>query len=85
MTMFVEILMILIFLLIVKVLDDTYSLLVFGAFMAFITANMDTYFGVTKTAASDYSFWIITGIITALTFVKIYWITSKQKEVIPNE
>lgn len=77
MTMFIEILMVMVFLLVLKVLDDTYSLLVFGAFMAFITANLDTYFEVTKTATSDYSFWIITGIITALTFVKIYWISSK--------
>jgi len=83
--MFLEILVVMIFLLIVKVLDDTYSLLVFGTFMAFITANIDTYFGVTKTAAADFPFWILPGLITALTFVKIYWISSKQKEVLPNE
>ena len=81
MTMFIEILMIMIFLLILKVLDDTYSLLVFGAFMAFVTANLDTYFGVTKTATSDFPFWIITGIITALVFVKIYWVSSKKGEM----
>lgn len=80
MTLVIEILSIILFLLVYKVLDDQFSLLLYGTFMIYVSLNFETYFVTGQTEAVQTPFIVVLGLITALIFVKMIWITSKMRK-----
>lgn len=80
MTLVIEILLVLLFILVYKVLDDQFSLLLYGIFMIYISLNFETYFVTGQTEEVTNPFVVIISLLAALIFVKMIWITSKMKK-----
>lgn len=80
MSLVIEILSVLIFILVYKVLDDQYSLLLYGTFMIYVTLNFNTYFVTGVTEAVWTPFVVVLGLLTGLIFIKMIWVISKVNE-----